>query len=511
MATASTANPTALAVNIRPPSVLWMYAVATVSPTTPRRVATKAVLGRVERDIGADLLDLAGRPGRPPVPAVSVSSGALRHRETAVAGGEERMALAPPRGDARVGRTAARNAAECGRDTRRMSTGAPRFLSYPRATVTSTERLPMPAAEARPQRREAILQSSVDEAVRLAGATGGLIFLRDEESGGLRFAVGAGIRAEQVRAWEASLRDTTDRDGILVRAMATGRTVSTGDYLADVTFGRPATGEAAARRLGIRSVVAAPLAIDAVPAGVLAVYSARVEAFGEREVALIRALADHAAAAVANAGLIEALGRSRAELARRAAAERALREIVSRFTGLTDSPALLQHVVDEANRLVGGDGGILDVLEPETGVLAWAYDATLSDRFSAAQIADYTLPIGVGLTGRAVAERRVLSAGDDLVAEFPASPASDRFFEVTGFRSMIAAPIATEDGPLGALEVYSTRPHAFDADDLALVGALADHAAIALSAARRVEDLARSRAEIARRAEVERTLRQIAA
>src|SRR5512140_3657048 len=108
MATASTANPTALAVNIRPPSVLWMYAVASVSPTTPRRVATKAVLGRLERDIGADLLDLAGRPGRPPVSAVSASCRALRHRGTGGRRGRGTHGRRSPWGDAPVGRTATR-------------------------------------------------------------------------------------------------------------------------------------------------------------------------------------------------------------------------------------------------------------------------------------------------------------------------------------------------------------------------------------------------------------------
>jgi PAS domain S-box-containing protein len=76
---------------------------------------------------------------------------------------------------------------------------------------------------------------------------------------------------------------------------------------------------------------------------------------------------------------------------------------------------------------------------------------------------------------------------------------------------MIAAPINGESGPLGVVEVYSKRPAAFTESDGGLVGALASQAAIAITNARLIEELARSRAALARTADAERTLREIAA
>ena len=73
------------------------------------------------------------------------------------------------------------------------------------------------------------------------------------------------------------------------------------------------------------------------------------------------------------------------------------------------------------------------------------------------------------------------------------SDINDRFFEVTGYRSMIIAPISGESGPLGALEVYSTEPGAFDDDDAAVIRSLAYQAAIAIQNARLIEELNRSR------------------
>src|SRR6185369_8051118 len=73
------------------------------------------------------------------------------------------------------------------------------------------------------------------------------------------------------------------------------------------------------------------------------------------------------------------------------------------------------------------------------------------------------------------------------------------------------APISGETGPLGALEVYSTRPQAFDDDDAGLIRSLAAQAAIAITNARLIEQLEQSRADLEVRAETERSLRDISA
>ncbi len=76
---------------------------------------------------------------------------------------------------------------------------------------------------------------------------------------------------------------------------------------------------------------------------------------------------------------------------------------------------------------------------------------------------------------------------------------------------MVTAPISGEAGPLGAIEVYSARPDAFDGRDGELLLALATQAAIAIANARLIDELASSQFELARRAETERALREIAA
>ena len=223
------------------------------------------------------------------------------------------------------------------------------------------------------------------------------------------------------------------------------------------------------------------------------------------------AIADQAAITIRTTRLIDELDRSRDALARRAEAEQALREIAARITVLREPAEILQDVVAQAGRLVGADGVILDLLDPTTGNLHWAYRRRPGRAVHAEERAKLWISVGVGATGMAVAEDRVIVADDDLAAQFPPSPESTEFYERTGFRSMIAAPITGENGPLGVIEVYSKERRAFTETDAGAgrgarqPGRDRDH--------QRPADRAswRGRAgSSARTADAERTLREIA-
>ena len=256
--------------------------------------------------------------------------------------------------------------------------------------------------------------------------------------------------------------------------------------------------------------MAAPLVGEAGPFGALSIFSTRADAWREADAGLLESIAAQAAIAITRTQLLEELDRSRSALARRAGAEQALREIAARITALRDPAEILQQVVELASRLVGGQGAILDILEPGTDRLRWAFDDGLRRLFSDEERSKLWISVGEGATGMAVAEDRVVIAGDDLVAQFPPSPESTQFYDRTGFRSMIAAPITGEHGPLGVIEVYAVVPDAFDGEDAALIRALAGQAAIAITNARLIDELERSREENAQRADAERTLREIA-
>jgi PAS domain S-box-containing protein len=361
-----------------------------------------------------------------------------------------------------------------------------------------------------------LLSAAVDEAARLLHADGAMVYLIDHETGNLRFAHDAGIKRPRTREWIRQL-ELAPGVGMFGQATATRSVVVTSDYTNDASFRHSSGADRVVDDLGITSMVVAPLVAGDEVFGGLGTFSSRKDAFDAAQIALVRSLADHAASSMANARLIEELDRSRQELdrsrsdlARRADAEQALREIAARITVLRDPAEILQQVVELASRLVGGQGAILDLLEEGTTNLRWAYDDGLSSRFSAEERAKLWIAVGEGATGIAVAEDRVVVAGDDLASLFPPSPEGTEFYERTGFRSMIAAPITGEHGPLGVIEVYSVKPEAFRDEDAALIRALTSQAAIAITNARLITELAESRAALASRADAERTLREIA-
>ncbi len=357
-----------------------------------------------------------------------------------------------------------------------------------------------------------ILQRAVNEAVRLLGAEGGLIGLLDD-SGRLRFAYESGMTDSRVQRWRSSLESVgSDSAGLIASAMASGQTRSTADYGADRSFRHSRTGDRVVAESGIRSLIAAPLQVDDRCLGALAIYSPRPSAFGDRDVVLARALADHAATALANAELVDRLRRSQDELARRAAAQASLAAIAAELTALRDPGAILQQAVDEAARLLKADGALLDLLDPSTNTIRWAYDAGFRDEAHRQLLRNLEIRIGEGMFGRAIAERAVIVTGDYLADDrFVHARGPDTFARQVGLRSMLAAPLVDESGALGVLGIFSAQPDVFGDEEVALSRSLAIQATIALTNARRMDELARSQTELARRADAEQAMREIAA
>jgi PAS domain S-box-containing protein len=356
----------------------------------------------------------------------------------------------------------------------------------------------------------AVLQLGVDEAARLLHADGARIDLIDPRSGLLRWAYASGAVRPDDSIWPDDPDETLEQ-GVSGQAVVLARPFWTGDYANDRRFPHGHGADTYVEATAVRSVMAAPLKGETGPFGALTVFTSRPDAWADDDAALLEAIADQAAITIRTTRLIDELDRSRDALRRRADAEQGLREIAARITVLRDPTEILQDVVSQAGRLVKADGVILDLLDPASGNLHWAMDDGLGAQFSDEERSKLWISVGVGATGIAVADDRVIVAEDDLAAQFPPSPESTAFYERTGFRSMIAAPITGESGPLGVIEVYSKRRAAFTQTDAGLVGALASQAAIAITNARLIDELDRSRADLARAADAERTLREIAA
>ncbi len=102
---------------------------------------------------------------------------------------------------------------------------------------------------------------------------------------------------------------------------------------------------------------------------------------------------------------------SRRDIGRRAEAERSLREIAARITAIRDTADLLQHVADEAARLLGSDGAIIDLLDPISGTISMGYVGGLDDERSRRW---ETTRVGEDIVRRTIAGRAPLYTIDYL-------------------------------------------------------------------------------------------------
>ncbi len=354
-----------------------------------------------------------------------------------------------------------------------------------------------------------VLERIVTEAARLLESDGARIDLWDDELGALRWAYSAGDAMREMPEWGRS-GGLRPRQAVAGLAFAERASVMTADYLTDDRFETTPDIEAFVRAAGIRAVISTPLTGEQGPVGVLSVVSREPGAYTQADVETLAALAAHASIAMTNAHLMAELARSRADIERRAEAERALRVIAARITVLREPDDVLQHVVDESVRLLRADGAMIDQYDPDSETLQWAYDSGLTDE-QRESVKLSNLRLGEGVSGTAVAEGRVVTVGDYLDGAFRHDDLADSLAKGAGIRDLIVAPIIGDAGPLGAIEVYSRRPNAFDELDAAVLGGLAEQAAIAITNARLIDELERSQTALARRAETERSLRDITA
>ena len=99
---------------------------------------------------------------------------------------------------------------------------------------------------------------------------------------------------------------------------------------------------------------------------------------------------------------------------------------------------------------------------------------------------EYTLTAGQGITSEALQDRKAIWIED---VQASARFALPKMAECNGLRGMLAIPLIFEEQPIGTLTCYTGRPHRFTDDEVNLVSAFANLAAVALTNARQISKL----------------------
>ena len=231
------------------------------------------------------------------------------------------------------------------------------------------------------------------------------------------------------------------------------------------------------RRLGAVSLMHVPLLAHQRTVGVITfVRTAGGEPYEMRHLAIAEELCDRAAVALENARLYRASERRRHEA-------QALTEIARLLAEVMDPRALAQRIADSVRLLLEDTAAaaVYSFESPADEARAVAVSAETGAQFPWTRV----LPPGVGVVARAVAERRTVVVPDVLAYPDAGYPDDVRArLEASEFRALMAIPLVAHDHVLGALGVGARTGRRFDAREIALLSAFADHAAVSFHNAR---------------------------
>jgi GAF domain-containing protein/PucR-like helix-turn-helix protein len=153
------------------------------------------------------------------------------------------------------------------------------------------------------------------------------------------------------------------------------------------------------------------------------------------------------------------------------------------LTALGELDEVLQSIVHHAHDLMGTDFTYLSLVGDDGRLSARASEGTISAAFLAACI-----PATVGLGGKVLASRQPYWVRNYAAATvIDHDPGFDRLVGTEKLVALLGVPLVIRGEAVGALFAADRTERSFQADEIALLIAFADHAAVALDNARLYE------------------------
>lgn len=150
------------------------------------------------------------------------------------------------------------------------------------------------------------------------------------------------------------------------------------------------------------------------------------------------------------------------------------------LTALGEIDAVLDSIVREAHELVGTDFTYLSLLGDDGELTLKASQGTISSTFGAARV-----PSGTGVGGRVIATGAPAWVSNYLAThDVPHDRTFDDLVLPEGMVALLGVPLLVGEEVVGVLFAADRTERPFEHDEVALLSAFADHAAVALNNAR---------------------------
>ena len=306
--------------------------------------------------------------------------------------------------------------------------------------------------------REA-LKLILGEAVRLMRASSGSVALFNPTTGFLEIDVSHGLPPN---AWQLRLRLGEGITGWVARA---GKPARVGDVSKDPRY--------IMVQPNVRSELAVPLEVSGQVRGVLNVDSDRLNAFGSEDQELLQELALQAAKVIHNTWLYEQL-RLKARLFE------SLVNVGQTINSTLNLDDALKIITREACQLMTGKMSSVLLLDDSREWL----DLRASCGAGEAYLNKPRLSVAESLLGIVLRRKKPIQVEN--------VQTSSRYQNVEiarreGLISLLSVPLVFGGQAIGALSVYTGKPHVFSNEEIRILFALADLSAIAIEKARLYE------------------------
>ena len=322
---------------------------------------------------------------------------------------------------------------------------------------------------AHPGELDVVLDGILTKAAQLCDADGGAVLVGNSELVRIEASLGPGAGA--IRGLHTRPSDLT------IDAAARHAPVSIDDLR---TIDDPVLSPLS-ERIGIRSWASVALVHDGMWIGSVNLSRTTVRPFDAENLAALQTFADQAAIAVVNAKLFNDLDRA---LERQTAMADVL-EAVS--TARFDIQPVFDRIADHAQRLCDDTMALVTVRDHASMSIVAASWSNMSDDdvpegdIHWDEIDTSTTTGTVFATGQAVHIRDWLEVPDDL---YPDSQARN-----SGMRTLLTLPMRRHDAVIGVITFVRVEPGGYPDDQVALLQAFTDQAAIAVDNARLLAEI----------------------
>jgi len=272
-------------------------------------------------------------------------------------------------------------------------------------------------------------------------------------------------------------------------AISAGRPIQYPDALSGSDV--PEYGRRAAKIVGFRAFVMAPLLSEGRGLGAIFVGRETIGSFSDKEIALLKTFAAQAVIAIENARLLNELRQS---LEQQTATADVLR-VISSTPG--ELRLVFDRILENATRICQAKFGALWMVENEGVRLGALYGAT-PEFTKATWAAPFIIPGPMSATGRAIRSKQAVHVLD-LAAE-PGYANNDHLIKLTvdvgGGRALVAVPMLKESDVVGTIVIFRQEVQPFNEKQI-VVQSFAAQAVIAIENTRLLNELRRRTTDLA--------------